>query len=251
MTAQPIQDTVAEASDGKTPTLHVERLGRRFGRHWALARIDLEVQPGEVVLLAGANGSGKTTLLRLVAGLFQPSRGQVRICGLDPQRQPLQCRRMLSMVSHQAYLYPRLSAFETARVWARLLGLPARAADLRPLLEEVGLSERQDEPVVGFSAGMKKRLALVRTRLERPRLVLLDEPFSALDAAGRAMVDGWIQGFRAAGTSVLVASHTLARAARLADRAVLLERGQVAWRGPAPGVVARMETLAAGEAVSA
>jgi len=229
-------------TSSKVPlTLRATGLGRRYGRHWALARVDLEVAAGEVVLLAGANGSGKTTLLRLVAGLIRPTKGSVSICGLDPQRQPLRCRRMLSMISHQAYLYPRLSALQTARIWSQLLGLQTTDATLIPLLEEVGLGGRQNEWVAGFSAGMKKRLAFVRTRLEKPRLVLLDEPFSALDAAGRKMVESWIDAFRQAGTSVLLASHTLARAARLADRGVLLEHGQVAWRGPAEAVAARLE----------
>ncbi len=226
-------------------TLRASGLGRRFGKHWALARVDLEVAAGEVVLLAGANGSGKTTLLRLVAGLVRPTKGTVSICGIDPQRQPLESRRKLSMISHQAYLYPRLTALETTRIWARLLGLPASDVDLLPMLEEVGLGGRHNESVAGFSAGMKKRLAFIRTRLEKPRLVLLDEPFSALDAAGRRMVEGWIDGFRRSGTSVLLASHTLARAARLADRGILLQQGQVAWRGKAEEVAARLEAASA------
>lgn len=232
-------DLIDPAAEG--PLLRIEGLGRRFGRHWALAHIDLEVSAGEIVLLAGANGSGKTTLLRLIAGLHAPTRGRVLIRGLNPQRAAQSCRRLLSMVSHQPYLYPRLTAFETARIWARLLDKPSADRDLRPLLEEVGLEARSNTPVEGFSAGMKKRLAFVRIRLEQPQLVLLDEPFSALDAAGRKMVEGWIHGFKAEGISVLLASHTLARAARLADRAILLERGQMRWQGEPEGVVSRLE----------
>lgn len=226
------------------PTLQTERLGRRFGRHWALARVDVEVRGGEIVLLAGANGSGKTTLLRLIAGLIPPSRGRVAICGLDPAKTPLACRRLLSMVSHQAYLYPRLTALETARTWARLLDRPSTERALRPLLEEVGLDERRDSVVEGFSAGMKKRLAFLRIRLEAPRLVLLDEPFSALDASGRKMVEGWLRGFKQENTGVVIASHALGRAARIADRAILLEKGQIRWQGDPDEVVARLEASA-------
>lgn len=226
------------------PTLRTDRLGRRYGRHWALARVGVEVQAGEIVLLAGANGSGKTTLLRLVAGVDRPTRGRVAVCGIDPAKEPQACRRLLSMVSHQSYLYPRLTALESARLWARLLGRPATDAALRPLLEEVGLDARRDTAVEGFSAGMKKRLAFLRTRLEAPRLVLLDEPFSALDASGRKMVEGWIRDFKRDGTSVVVASHALGRAARIADRAILLEHGQIRWQGAPDGVVERLEANA-------
>lgn len=237
----PDPSTATNPSADATPTLRAERLGRRFGRHWALAHVDLEVHAGEIVLLAGANGSGKTTLLRLIAGLYRPSRGNVAVCGVDPATRPQESRRLLSMVSHQSYLYPRLTALETARTWARLLGRPASTAVLRPLLEEVGLDTRRDSAVEGFSAGMKKRLAFLRIRLEAPRLVLLDEPFSALDAAGRRMVEGWIRGFRRDGVSVLMASHALGRAARVADRAILLERGQIRREGAPAEVVALLE----------
>ena len=107
------------------PALRARGLGRRFGRDWALAHVDLEVLPGETMVLAGSNGSGKTTLLRLAAGLYRPSRGEIRIYGMDPQKDRIECRRALSMISHQAYLYDRLTALETLRIWARLLGRPA------------------------------------------------------------------------------------------------------------------------------
>ncbi|MCP4663318.1 MAG: ATP-binding cassette domain-containing protein, partial [bacterium] len=138
---------------------------------------------------------------------------------------------------------PRLTALETLRIWARLLGRPSADGDLVPLLEEVDLAERRDTPVVGFSAGMRKRLVLLRTRLERPRLVLLDEPFSALDSAGKHLVETWIEGFRTAGITVVLASHALERSARLCDRALLLDRGQIAWQGPAAEVQDRLGEL--------
>lgn len=215
-------------------------LGRRFGAHWALAHVDLAIEPGEVVLLAGPNGSGKTTLLRLIAGLYKPTRGELRVFGLEPQRQRLSCRRLLSLVSHESYLYDRLTAVETLRIWARLLGRDITEEELLELLAEVDLAGRRDLPVGGFSAGMKKRLTLVRSRLERPRMMLLDEPFSALDAAGRKLVESWFERWRSDGVTVVMASHTLVRACRLCDRAVLLERGQIAWTGSGPGLLQRV-----------
>jgi ABC-type multidrug transport system ATPase subunit len=224
-----------------TPVIRATGLGKRFGRHWALAHFDLEVHGGEVVLLFGANGSGKTTFLRLAAGLHKPTRGSLSIQGHDSVKEPLECRRLLSMVAHDNYLYARLTALETLRVWARLLGSPTRDSDLIPLLEEVGLAERRRLPVGGFSAGMKKRLTLLRTRLEQSKIVLLDEPFSALDVAGQDLVEGWVERFREEGRTVVMASHNLPRASKLCDRAVSLEQGQIVWTGSGSELFKREE----------
>jgi len=222
--------------NGTAPAIAVtaERLGKRFGRHWAVAHADLEVREGEAWLLAGANGSGKTTLLRLVGGLHRPSAGRVRVFGLEPRRDRLAVRSSLSLVSHDNYLYPPLTALETVRLWARLLGRPAGDPELLGLLEEVELATYRDQRVGGFSAGMRKRLSLVRTRLEKPRLLLFDEPLGALDTAGQSLVESWIREHRDAGGAVIVASHAVARIGRLCDRAVYLQRGQIAWTGSAP-----------------
>lgn len=216
-------------------------LGRRFGRHWALAHLDLAVPAGEVMLVAGPNGSGKTTLLRVLAGLHRPSLGKVRLFGLEPRRERLATRRLVSLVSHHAYLYDRMSALETVRLWARLLGQPAGDQELLLLLETVELADRRHHEVGGFSAGMRKRLALLRTRLEESRLVLLDEPFSALDVSGQHLVEEWIRDYRSRGVTVLIASHALERAAALCDSAVLLERGQKVWQGSADKVLDQIE----------
>lgn len=208
-------------------------LGRRFGRHWALAHVDLDLPAGQTLLLAGANGSGKTTLLRLFSGLLRPSAGELRLFGRDPARERLWCRRRLSLVSHETYLYDQLTALEMVRLWARLLARPADDEELLALLSRVGLADRRHSAIAGFSAGMRKRLTLLRTQLEAPCLVLLDEPFAALDPPGQAMVEAWLSDFRARGLAVVLASHSLARAAQLADRALLLQDGQIAWHGPA------------------
>jgi heme exporter protein A len=223
----------AETSPPPRVAVAAQGLGKRFGRHWAVARAHLEVREGEALLLAGANGSGKTTLLRLLGGLHRPSAGQVRIFGLEPRRERLSVRRRLSLVSHDNYLYPPLTALETVRLWARLAGHPSGDDVLVPLLEEVELAGHRNQRVGGFSAGMRKRLSLARTRLEKAPLLLFDEPLGALDTAGQSLVERWIREHREAGGTVIVASHSVARMGRLCDRAVLLEHGQIAWLGPA------------------
>lgn len=215
------------------PLLAAAGLGRRFGSRWALAHLDLTVEAGEVVFVAGSNGAGKTTFLRLAAGLYRPSAGEIRLRGLVPSRDRMACRRMVSLVSHDAFLYDRLTAAEMVGLWARLLGEPLSLAGRRELLATVGLAEAADSLVGGFSAGMRKRLALSRIRLEKPEIVLLDEPFSALDEAGKLLVEEWIRDARSRGLAVLLASHDLDRASALADRAVWFRQGQLFWSGAA------------------
>lgn len=206
-------------------------LGKHFGRRWALAHLDVRVRQGEAFLLAGSNGSGKTTLLRLIAGLYKPSRGELEVFGLRPMKERLENRRNLSLVTHHGYLYDRLTALEILRVWVRLHGRRRSDEELLGLLAAVGLEERRDHVIGGFSAGMRKRLTLLRARIEEPRLVLLDEPFAALDPEGQDLVTDWIREFRAEGKTVVMASHNLPRASRVCDRALILEEGQVSWRG--------------------
>lgn len=227
-------------TDNKTPAVRTVGLGKRFGKQWALAHCDLEVQQGQSVLLAGANGSGKTTLLRMIAGLYKPTQGDLRIFGHDPQDERLTCREALSLVGHDHYLYSQLTALETVQTWARLGGIDHSVDQLLDLLDEVDLRHRQNNRVGGFSAGMKKRLTLLRTKLEHPRLVLLDEPFSALDTAGQRLIEEWVQGYKAAGKTVIVASHNLPRAARLCERAVYLKDGQMIWQGESSAMIDQM-----------
>jgi heme ABC exporter ATP-binding subunit CcmA len=217
--------------ESSTPAIAASGLGKRFGRHWALAHCDLEISAGETLLIAGPNGSGKSTFLRLCAGLLKPNRGDIQIFGLDSQRERLEGRRLLTLVGHDSYLYNQLTALETLRVWASLSGSGLELSDLERLLEEVELREWSNTLVVGFSAGMKKRLTLLRTKIEQPRLVMLDEPFSALDPAGQELVEQWIRGFQQEGKTVVVASHNLPKAAPLCHRAIYLKKGQIIWSG--------------------
>ena len=213
--------------------LRAQSLGKRFGRRWALAHLDLEVREGEALFLAGSNGSGKTTLLKLIAGLYRPTSGSLTVRGKSPIADRAECCRGLSMVGHHSYLYDGLTALESLRFWARTLGRDGSEGELLELLEEVGLAERSGSLVGTFSAGMRKRLALARSRLERPSLLLLDEPFAALDVAGQRHVEAWVARGRENGMTIILASHQLEQAAAVCDRAILLTQGQMAWKGDA------------------
>ena len=224
-----------------SPAVRCEGLGRRFGRRWVLAHVDLEIGRGESLLIAGANGSGKTTLLRVLAGLSRPNAGSVLVLGHDPHAERLTCRSRLSMVSHRSYLYDGLTAGEMLRVWARLSSARVDGDRIDSLLDRVGLAPSRDRRIGGFSAGMRKRLTLLRAQLEQPDVLLLDEPLAALDAAGQKLVETWISDELERGTTVLVASHAISRMSRLCARGLLLEDGQITWEGAATGLPAQVE----------
>jgi heme exporter protein A len=207
-------------------------LCRRFGRRWALAGLDLEVEEGSLVMLAGRNGSGKSTLLRVLATALRPDRGRVSVLGHDAAEDKAAVRRHTTILGHRTFLYEPLTAAENLQVTARMLGRPLSREALRESLHRVGLADRADDPLQTFSAGMRQRLALARTLLKDARVVLLDEPYGHLDPPGFRLVDGLIERLRNEGRTLLMATHLLARGRALCDRALVLEGGRVAYFGP-------------------
>ncbi|HVB31868.1 MAG TPA: heme ABC exporter ATP-binding protein CcmA [Gemmatimonadaceae bacterium] len=208
-------------------------VARRFGARWVLRGITLELRPGEIVGLLGSNGSGKTTLLRIFGTLLKPSAGTARIYGHDIVREPNDVREDLGFLAHTPGLYDDLTARENLRFAAEMLGQPV-GANLDAALERVGLTHVTNERVRGFSAGMQRRLALARLLLRRPRLLLLDEPYSNLDSAGIALMNSIIVEAGHAGGGALVVLHELAPAAGVLDRTITIVNGRVAESAPAP-----------------
>ncbi len=200
---------------------------KRFGAHTALHPIDLVIPRGQAALLAGANGAGKSTLLRLVAGLCRPSAGSVKINGRDPQRIP-KARAEIGLLSHQTLLYDELTARENLRFFAQLYGLDNPDQRLAAALAAVGLNKRLDQRVGSFSRGTKQRLAIARAILHGPSILLLDEPFTGLDASASAALHRLLCRFRQEGRTCILITHRLDEAEGLVDRLLVLERGQ--WR---------------------
>ena len=209
--------------------IETDGLCRRFGRRWAYARIGIRVEEGEKLLLFGSNGSGKTTLLRTFSTLLPPTSGELRLFGQGVRGNAALLRQRIGYVSHRAGLYEDLSAAENLLVYGRLFGRPLTKGEAADRLSAVGLVLRP-EPVRTFSEGMRKRAALAVLQLKDPGLVLLDEPFSALDPNGMDDLSALIQEMKA---TVVIASHQVERAAALCTRAVLLEGGQARWQGEA------------------
>jgi heme exporter protein A len=203
-------------------------VARKFARRWVLRGIDLHVQPGEIVAITGRNGSGKTTLLRICATSLRPTRGSGRIFGLDLVADAPAVRDQVGLLGHAAGLYDDLTAAENLAFSLRMAGQLADRANIQLGLEQVGLAAEANERVRGFSAGMRRRLALARLLLRPPRLLLLDEPFASFDADGVRRVNAFAAEVARAGGAVLVATHDMARGRGVFDRRVHIMEGRVA-----------------------
>jgi len=214
----------------------VAGLARRFGPRWVLKRLDLAVPAGESLLITGPNGSGKTTLLRCLATALKPHEGQIRLDGDDLWRARDRFRGSIAFVSHATRLYEDLSARDNLVVWARLGGLPV---DADSLLRRVSLPVDRRDPVRTFSAGMRRRLALAVALLKTPRLMLLDEPFTALDPEGRALVGAVLDDLRSRHATIVLTSHHPEEAAPYCTAAAHLDDGRIAWRGTPAEAVAK------------
>ena len=201
---------------------------RTFGRRRALNRVSLSVEAGTITALLGHNGAGKSTLLSIAATLLQPSSGTVRYGEHAAVNGSAGLRSRIGMLGHDLYLYPELSAAENLQFFARLYGVPDVDGAVARGVERAGLTERGDEPVAGYSRGMRQRLALERALIHEPRLLLLDEPFTGLDDAAREALRERLRAARAAGTIVILTTHDLAAIANLTDRSVTLVDGKLA-----------------------
>ena len=217
------------------PAIVLEDVEKRFGRLAALDGIDLNLQGGALALL-GPNGAGKSTLLRLVATLSRPTRGRILIRGRDARKEPERVRADVGLISHQTFLYEDLTARENLRFYGRLYGLRDLKERVRTALEDVGLSDREDDRVRGFSRGMKQRLAIARATLHLPAILLLDEPFTGLDAAASAMLSNRLQNLRREGCTIILVTHDLQRGLSLTDRFAILNRGRFVAKGTTGGL---------------
>jgi heme exporter protein A len=211
----------------KSAAVELKGIARRFAHRWVLRGVDLTVRTGEAVALMGRNGSGKTTLLRVIATLLRPTRGSGLVLGFDLSREAARIREGVGVLGHAAGLYEDLTAAENLRFAQRMAGLPYRPSEIRNVLDRVGLLAERDERVRGFSAGMRRRLALARLLLRPPRLLLLDEPYAAFDAAGVDLVNHFARGIARAGGSAIVVTHDYARARPAVERVLHIEDGRI------------------------
>ena len=220
-------DTVVPV-DVATPVIALEGVAKSFGPHPALTHLDLRVPAGEITVLLGPNGAGKTTAIRMITGAFSPDAGTVRVFGLDPAVDGDTVRSRCGVVSAKPSLYDRLDGWDNLRYSAELHGLGRGAAVDARIAESAGrfgIYTALDAQVGSYSTGMKTRLALARSVLHRPDLLLYDEPTSGLDPESSHAVLELIREMTGDGSTVVMCTHLLLEAEGLSDQVVVLQDG--------------------------
>lgn len=221
--------------------VQIKSLVKTYGLLPVLRKLDLDINRGEFVALLGPNGSGKSTLLALMSGLTRPNAGRILVGGWEMPKESVAVRAQIGMVSHKSLLYHNLTARENLLFFARLYDLPPKTMRdrINALLVQVGLEKRGDDLVRTYSRGMQQRLSIARALLHDPYILLFDEPYTGLDQNAANTLDGLLLDARQGTQTIIMATHQLERAGRLADRVVILSRGKVGYDAPTEG----MDTL--------
>jgi ABC-type multidrug transport system ATPase subunit len=218
-------------------------VSRHFGRRRAVSHVSLTARSGDIIGLLGPNGAGKSTLIGMLATLVTPTSGTITYGGRSARTLGGALRASIGLLAHELSLYPDLTARQNLAFFAGLYGLPVDETVDRALATS-GLSDRGDDVVSSFSRGMRQRLALERALLHRPRLVLMDEPFTGLDDAAVGAVRGRLQTIAADGAIVVVTTHDLDLADGLVSRVAIAHAGRLVADEPAAsGLRARYRSL--------
>lgn len=206
--------------------VHLADVSRHYGRRRALSQVTLHARSGDIIGLLGPNGAGKSTLIGLLTTLVAPSSGTILFGDCDARAFGPALRSRIGLLAHELHLYPELSARQNLTFFARLYGLEGDGV-VDAALAGAGLTDRADDEIAGFSRGMRQRLAIERALLHRPRLVLLDEPFTGLDDRAVTTVAARIRSLAANGAIVVLATHDLDIADGLVTRAVVVRNGRL------------------------
>ncbi|HEV7345992.1 MAG TPA: ABC transporter ATP-binding protein [Devosia sp.] len=214
------------------PALAVAGLTKSFDRP-VVANLDLAIRAGEFYALLGPNGAGKTTILRMVAGLLQPDQGSISVFGIDARRDPIAAKRLVAWVSDEPMVYDRLTPLEYLEFVAGLWQVdgPTAQAKANELVDWLGLRPHANELCGGFSKGMLQKVALAGALVHDPRLIILDEPLTGLDAGSARQVKDVLLGKVRDGVTVIMTTHILEVAERMAQRIGVISQGQLIAEG--------------------
>ena len=212
--------------------LELRALTKRFGKP-AVDGLDLTVRAGEFYALLGPNGAGKSTTLRMVAGLLPADSGEIRIFGIDARRRPIEAKRIVAWLPDEPQLYDKLDPLEYLEFIAGLWAVEPRRAreSAETLLRLLGLWEHRRERCEGFSKGMKQKVALAGALVHEPRLLMLDEPLTGLDAGSARQVKDLLAARVRDGATIILTTHILEVAERIADRIGILAHGKLIAQG--------------------
>ncbi len=220
--------------------IRVEGLTKRYGDVLAVDAIDFAVEPGQTLGLLGGNGAGKTTTIAMLLGMLIPTAGRITILGHDMGRHRYRALARMNFSSPYIALPSRLSVAENLRVYGHLYNVPALEARIAQLADELDLGPFLNRPAGGLSAGQKTRVALAKSLINEPDVLLLDEPTASLDPDTGDMVRGWLERYRArTGCTILLASHNMAEVERLCGTVLMLKRGQIVDQGTPAALLSR------------
>jgi len=219
-------------ADRPVPALEIKGLRKSFGRP-AVDGLDLCVRPGEFYMLLGPNGAGKTTTLRMVTGLLKPDQGQISVFGIDALANPVAAKQIIGWLSDEPMIYDKLTPLEYLEFIAGLWGVEAKTAatHAHDLLRWLGLKDQAHERCEKFSRGMRQKVALAGALLHEPDLIILDEPLTGLDAGSARLVKDVLVANVRAGKSVIMTTHILEIAERMADRIGVISGGRLIAEG--------------------
>jgi ABC-2 type transport system ATP-binding protein len=228
--------------NSESPALRLSGLRKSFGRP-AVDGLDLTVRRGELYALLGPNGAGKTTTLRMVTGLLAPDAGDVQVLGIDLARDPAGAKRGMAYLPDDPLLYGKLKPTEYLEFVAGLWGIRAQDAEprARRLLDWLDLTKHAHELSEGFSRGMKQKLALAGALIHEPELLILDEPLTGLDAAAARQVKDLLVSHVEQGGTVILTTHILEVAERLAQRIGIIRQGRLIAEGTLAELRARTQ----------
>ena len=213
--------------------IQTEDLSKQFGDFWAVDGVTLDVQPGQVLALLGQNGAGKTTTVRMMTSVLSPTRGWARIAGYDVVQSPEQVRASVGVLTEQHGLYLRMTGAEYLDFFGKIYRLDAATRQKRSQawMGYFGLAEVAKQPIGQYSKGMRQKLALARTLLHGPPVLLLDEPTSAMDPESAQLVRKAIASLRSKQRAIIICTHNLVEAEMLADKIAIIYRGRVLTSG--------------------
>ena len=211
-------------------SVEVSNLTKHFGELVAVDQITFKVKEGELFGFLGPNAAGKTTTIRMLTGVIKPDKGTASICGYDILKEGLKSRQLIGIVPEMANAYVDLSAWNNVMLTGELYGIPkkVRQARAKELLEKMGLHQRKDYLVKGFSRGMKQKLLLIMAMINEPRVLFLDEPTSGLDVESQRLIRDMIRELNEKGTAVFLTTHNMEEANQLCDEVAIINQGRIA-----------------------
>lgn len=236
----PLARGVGFSKSARMSVIEASGLTKRYGATLAVDGIDFAVRRGATLGLLGGNGAGKTTTIAMLLGLLIPTAGSIRILGHDMARDRFAALARMNFSSPYVSLPHRLTVRENLEVYGHLYGVPRLGRRIAELSEELDLAGLLSKPAGELSAGQKTRVALAKSLINRPDVLLLDEPTASLDPDTADMVRSWLERYRTeTGCTFLLASHNMGEVERLCDEVLMLKRGRIVDRGTPPQLLSR------------